>query len=144
MEFLSKLIEDVYASNGKARNGRTKFMDFLFDKIKEDGFDADNDGWGNKVYSRKDILKWNLEYRAEKLGIDLNGDLSEEEIEIMKKEAKKGAKQLVGCLSNAQDNGGFNYWASHANKGVLLDLSKKSEDKFQFYLSDEDNSGYED
>ena len=129
MDFLNDLVEEVYTGKvGKA--GRVKFNDFLLAAAK-----ANND-W-DKEYSRKDILKINVQFRAEKLGIDLDGELSEDDVETMKAEAKKGAKQLIGCLSKAQDNGGFNYWAGGERINIYIDLDRKSEDIYQFIVTEE-------
>ena len=132
MEFLNDLVDEVYTGkNGNGRAGRVKFNDYLLAAVREDA--VQSMGWDTE-YSRKDILKINVRFRAEKLGIDLDGELGVSDVEIIKEEVRKGAKQLIGCLSNAQDNGGFNYWSERqtSDVDVKVDLSRKSEDIYTF------------
>ena len=96
MDLLNSIIEEVI-ENGTS-NAKLNFnREFLNEMIES----------GNSTISYSDLLKLNVIFRSKKS----NKDLTEES--YVRETVKKSKKYLRGFISNAKDNGGFNWWAEN-------------------------------
>ena len=102
MDLLNEMIE---AAAKNAAKTKVSFNKVLMEAIQE-----------HEKMTYNDVLKLNIEFRLKK---KYDEELNEENIakraDEIKKFIQRAKKQLRGTISNAQDIGGFNYWAE--NKG---------------------------
>jgi len=107
MDLLNELIGEAAGAAGRSKKS--------FNKVLMEALEV------QERMTYEEVLKLNVKFRWEKkFEEDFNEENIKNHIDDVRVFIKRAKKQLRGTISNAQDIGGFNYWAKEKGHDIQI------------------------